>query len=79
MSDIASLDLETLVWTRLDYDGPRRPIHGHASCEHPTSPGELLIVGGYERVVKRHAMQRRGTVNALLPRTASAADLMSST
>ncbi|KAH8056302.1 hypothetical protein JL722_7607 [Aureococcus anophagefferens] len=66
-TDIASLDLETLVWTRLDFDGPSHPIHGHAACESPTRPGELLIVGGYERV-KRHLMQRRNTVNTLLPK-----------
>ncbi|KAH8092120.1 hypothetical protein JL720_5706 [Aureococcus anophagefferens] len=67
-TDIASLDLETLVWTRLDFDGPSHPIHGHAACESPTRPGELLIVGGYERVKKRHLMQRRNTVNTLLPK-----------
>lgn len=72
LSDVASLDLETLVWTRLDYDGPRHPIHGHAACEHPTAPGELLIVGGYERVKRRHAMPRRGTVNALVPKSPQA-------
>lgn len=68
LQDIASLDLETLVWTRLDFDGPSHPIHGHAACESPTRPGELLIVGGYERVKKRHLMQRRNTVNTLLPK-----------
>ena len=46
VDDVACLDLETLVWSRLDVDGPPLAVRGHAACESPLRPGELLVVGG---------------------------------
>jgi len=46
IDEVACLDLETLVWSRLDVDGPPLAVRGHAACESPLKKGELLIIGG---------------------------------
>ena len=59
LCDVVSLDLATLVWTRLALDGPRVALHGHSACENPRAPGEIIVVGGHEPVQRGRQRPRK--------------------
>lgn len=44
LRDVASLDLESLAWTRLELRGPSVAMHGHSAI---AVDGDILVLGGH--------------------------------